>query len=100
MTGTEPPVQTPAQFWQRLGDRVPDPCTVRQSSPDVVARIVGGCLVKSFEPRDPDGYLISVAITGKPAVTIQYQGPPGQEVSAVSRRLEIAALAIGKELER
>jgi hypothetical protein len=75
-----------------------NPCTAAQPSPDVVVPIAGGCLIKSHGSHDPSGYLMSVAIAGKPAVTLQYQGPPGQDMSAVAQRLEIAALAIGKEL--
>ena len=75
-----------------------NPCTASQPSPDVVVSIAGGCLIKSHESHDPGGYLMSVAITGKPAVTLQYQGPASQGMSPVAQRLEIAALAVGREL--
>jgi hypothetical protein len=74
-----------------------DACSETQAG--TIKRIVGGCLIFSeADAGDPDAEILSISIDGKPAVTFQYQGSSAQDMSAVVRRLEIAALAIGKEL--
>lgn len=70
-----------------------------QSQVGAIRKIPNGCLIfGSSDPGDPDGEILSVSINGKPAVTLQYQGPNGQSIDPVTGRLERAALVVGEHL--